>query len=72
MDILARTRRMPLLLYEILQHQADIICLQECDATVYEELLRPALDCHGYTGFYSNKATSQLEGKDGWMDELTD
>lgn len=61
-ESLTRTRRIPLLLYEILQHQADIICLQECDATVYEQLLRPALHAHGYSGFYSNKATSQLEG----------
>lgn len=59
---LARTRRVPLLLYEILQHDADIICLQEVDATVYEQLLSPALLAHGFSGFYSNKATSQLEG----------
>jgi hypothetical protein len=60
--VLARTRRIPLLLYEILQHNADIICLQEVDATIYEQLLSPALHAHGFLGFYSNKATSQLEG----------
>lgn len=61
-SLLTRTRRMPLLLYEILQHDADVICLQECDMTVYDQLFRPALAAHGYSGFYSNKATTQLEG----------
>lgn len=61
-SVLARTRRIPLLLYEILQHGADIVCLQEVDATVYESLLRPAMAVHGYDSFYTNKATLQLEG----------
>jgi mRNA deadenylase 3'-5' endonuclease subunit Ccr4 len=63
-DFLMRTRRMPLLLYEILMHQPDIVCLQEVDTNVYDQLLFPVLKAHGYNGYYSNKASSQLEGND--------
>lgn len=59
---LNRKRRMPLLLYELLVYHADIICLQEVDHFVYDRLFRPCLSYHGYEGFYSNKASSQLEG----------
>lgn len=58
-----RTRRMPLLVYEILVHQPDIVCLQEVDASIHKHILLPVLKAHGYYGYYSNKASSQLEGK---------
>jgi mRNA deadenylase 3'-5' endonuclease subunit Ccr4 len=54
---------MPLLVYEILAYQPDIICLQEVDSGVFDELLRPVLEAHGYHGYYSNKASAQLEGE---------
>ena len=60
---IARTRRMPLLVYEILQHRPDILCLQEVDSCVFDTLLLPVLKTYGYQGFYSNKVSvSQLEG----------
>ena len=59
---LMRWRRMPMLIYEILAYSADVICLQEVDASIYDTLLRPVLESKGYQGFYSNKASTQQEG----------
>jgi mRNA deadenylase 3'-5' endonuclease subunit Ccr4 len=61
-EFLARRRRMPLLLYEMLAYQPDVICLQEVDASIFSELFRPCLESQGYQGYYSNKASLQLEG----------
>jgi hypothetical protein len=66
-EFLRRSRRMPLLVYEILAYQPDIICLQEVDASIFDELLRPVLGAHGYHGYYSNKASAQLEGEYSWL-----
>lgn len=65
-EFLRRSRRMPLLVYEILAYQPDIICLQEVDTGVFDKLLRPVLAAHGYHGYYSNKASAQLEGEYSW------
>lgn len=59
---LMRWRRMPMLIYEILVYNADVICLQEVDTSIYDTLLRPVLESKGYQGFYSNKASTQQEG----------
>ena len=59
---LMRWRRMPMLIYEILAYNADVICLQEVDTSIYDTLLRPVLESKGYQGFYSNKASTQQEG----------
>ena len=59
---LMRWRRMPMLMYEILAYNADVICLQEVDTAIYDTLLRPVLESKGYQGFYSNKASTQQEG----------
>jgi len=47
---------------EILSYKADIICLQEVDASIHDSLISPVLRANGYQGFYSNKVTSQQEG----------
>eukprot|EP00957_Ditylum_brightwellii_P092326 7029520-Ditylum_brightwellii.AAC.1 len=57
-----RWRRMPMIIAEILSYDADLICLQEVDATIFDTLLRPVLGARGYQGYYSNKASSQMEG----------
>lgn len=59
---LDRRRRMPMLAYEMLALHPDVICLQEVDLFIFERYLRPTLTSQGYQGFYSNKASSQLEG----------
>jgi 2',5'-phosphodiesterase len=56
-EILARQRRMPLILHEILAYQADVICLQEVDELVFETLLLPVLEYFNYQGYYSVKAS---------------
>lgn len=57
-EIMVRSRRMPLLLHEILAYQGDIICLQEVDEFIYNDLLRPVLEYRGYQGYFSVKQTS--------------
>lgn len=51
-----------MIIAEILSYKADIICLQEVDASIHNSLLSPVLKANGYQGFYSNKVTTQLEG----------
>ena len=47
---------------EILSYNADIICLQEVDASIHNSFISPVLTANGFQGFYSNKVTSQQEG----------
>ena len=62
LDCLARQRRMPMIIAELLSYHADIICLQEVDLYIYKSLLRPVLEACGYQGFFSNKISSNQEG----------
>jgi mRNA deadenylase 3'-5' endonuclease subunit Ccr4 len=57
-EIMVRSRRMPLLVHEILAYHADLICLQEVDQLVYDTLLRPVLEYHEYQGCFSVKRAS--------------
>eukprot|EP00536_Pseudo-nitzschia_multiseries_P006350 jgi/Psemu1/286407/fgenesh1_pg.133_\ len=57
-----KTRRIPMIVGELLNYQADVICLQEVDGSVYEAFLQPVFWTLGYDGYYSNKASSQREG----------
>ena len=61
-SFLDRKRRMPMILAELLAYRPDVITLQECDQTIFEELFQPCMAAYGYQGFYSNKASAQLEG----------
>jgi exonuclease III len=54
-QVLKRERRLPLILHEILAHQADVVCLQEVDEYVYETLFKSALRHAGYDGFFTSK-----------------
>jgi len=62
LECLARQRRMPMIVAELLSYHADIVCLQEVDLHIYESLLRPVLEACGYQGFFSNKISSNQEG----------
>jgi hypothetical protein len=48
--------------YELLSYKADIIALQECDHKVFDQYLMPMLGLFGYTGHFTNKISSVLEG----------
>jgi mRNA deadenylase 3'-5' endonuclease subunit Ccr4 len=60
-DVLAKERRFPLILQEILAYDADIICLQEVDEIVFQTLLYPALSSSrlNYQGYFAKK---EIEG----------
>lgn len=47
--------RLPVILAEILQLDADVVCLQEVMPAVFEEELLPVLEEHGYSGNYVQK-----------------
>jgi len=61
-EYLRKTRRMPMIVAEILAHDADIICLQEVDGAIYDTYFEPVMQAMGYDTFYSNKASCQREG----------
>jgi mRNA deadenylase 3'-5' endonuclease subunit Ccr4 len=54
-EILDKRRRLPLVLHEIISYDADIVCLQEVDADVFDSLLLPTFQSLGYQGYYSGK-----------------
>jgi mRNA deadenylase 3'-5' endonuclease subunit Ccr4 len=55
LDDIVKWRRHPLIVHEIIKYQSDIVCLQEVDRDVFNCLLRPCLEAHGYQGYYSEK-----------------
>ena len=57
-----KTRRIPMIVGELLSYDPDVICLQEVDGSVYDAYLQPVFQAMGYDGYYSNKASSQREG----------
>jgi mRNA deadenylase 3'-5' endonuclease subunit Ccr4 len=61
-EILDRKRRMPLLLQEILAYHANVICLQEVDASMFQNLFEPVLKHFGYQGYFSCKVGGSREG----------
>lgn len=60
-DILKRTRRMPLILYEILEYKADIICLQEVEEGIFKSLFLPVLEYHNYQGYFAGKQQDGIQ-----------
>ena len=61
-DHVRKTRRIPMIVAEILAHDADIICLQEVDGAIFDTYFEPVMQSMGYEAFYSNKASCQREG----------
>lgn len=49
-----------MIIAEILAYKADIICLQEVDASIHDSLLGPVLAACGYQGFYSDKVRHKM------------
>ncbi|KAJ1626593.1 Endonuclease/exonuclease/phosphatase [Pavlovales sp. CCMP2436] len=60
-ELIAR-RRLPRALYEIIKHDADIVCLQEVDTVAYEGLFEPAMRARGYGGAHAPKVNGAREG----------
>ncbi|XP_005090525.1 2',5'-phosphodiesterase 12 [Aplysia californica] len=54
--------RKQLILKEILGYQADLLCLQEVDRSIFRSHLNPALSSNGYTGLFRSKAGQLGEG----------
>ncbi|KAL3807569.1 hypothetical protein ACHAXA_000694 [Cyclostephanos tholiformis] len=59
---LAKWRRHPLIVHEILEYRPDVIALQEVDTDIYADLLRPVLKAKGYEGFLSQKGVNANSG----------
>lgn len=61
-ECLEPSYRRPLVLSEILQYNADVICLQEVDDRMYTMCLEPAMRLAGFEGAFTNKAGKVREG----------
>jgi mRNA deadenylase 3'-5' endonuclease subunit Ccr4 len=61
-DLLKRSHRFPMILSELLEYKADILCLQEVDEMIFDTLLRPTLGVMGYRGYFGKKISLQKEG----------
>ena len=56
---LVKWRRHPLIVHELLAYAPDVVALQEVDADVYADLLRPTLGAEGYEGYYARKGAEE-------------
>lgn len=54
-EILERSRRLPLVLQELVAYQPAIMCLQEVDQIVFDSLFQPVLSSLGWDGYYTMK-----------------
>ncbi|KAJ9500554.1 Glucose-repressible alcohol dehydrogenase transcriptional effector [Exophiala xenobiotica] len=54
--------RKTLILEEIRETNADIVCLQELDRTSYDEFFRAELSRSGYKGYYAQKSRAETLG----------
>lgn len=54
--------RRELILNEVREHDADIVCLQELDRHSYEEFFRSKLSYNGYKGYYAQKSRAETLG----------
>ncbi|XP_074542009.1 protein angel homolog 2 isoform X2 [Halichoeres trimaculatus] len=61
-NVLPWARRLPNLLMEILQHDADILCLQEVQEDHYEKQIKPALQARGYQCEYKKRTGCKPDG----------
>ncbi|XP_068454923.1 protein angel homolog 2 isoform X2 [Clinocottus analis] len=60
--VLAWSHRLPNLLAEIQQHDADILCLQEVQEDHYEDQIKPALQALGYQCEFKKRTGSKPDG----------
>ncbi|KAM3602323.1 uncharacterized protein V6R79_001953 [Siganus canaliculatus] len=60
--VLRWRHRLPNLLAEIQQHDADILCLQEVQENHYEDQIKPALQALGYQCEYKKRTGSKPDG----------
>lgn len=61
-DHLETEYRMQLVAHELIQSNADIIALQECDKKVFDLYFLPLLGSMGYSGHFTNKNSGVVEG----------
>lgn len=60
--VLPWSHRLPNLLAELRQHDADILCLQEVQEDHYENQIKPALQALGYQCEYKKRTGSKPDG----------
>jgi len=51
-----------MILHELLEYKADVLCLQEVDVMIFDTFLRPSLGVMGYRGYFGKKMSLQKEG----------
>ncbi|KAJ9628204.1 Glucose-repressible alcohol dehydrogenase transcriptional effector [Knufia peltigerae] len=61
--VLTWAYRKTLILEEIREINADIVCLQELDRTSYDEFFRAELSRSGYKGYYAQKSRAETLGE---------
>ncbi|KAF0691025.1 hypothetical protein As57867_017614, partial [Aphanomyces stellatus] len=60
--ILQEGYRMPLVVFEVLETGADIVCFQEMGEGICGAYFEPLLAAHGFVGHYAGKGGSTAEG----------
>ena len=60
--VLSWDYRKELILNEVREHNADIVCLQELDRHNYDEFFRTNLSHNGYKGYYAQKSRAETLG----------
>ncbi|XP_077442894.1 protein angel homolog 2 [Stigmatopora argus] len=61
-EALVWSRRLPNLLAELRQHDADVLCLQEVQADHFETQIKDALHAQGYDCVYKKRTGQKVDG----------
>lgn len=61
--VIKSSYRRQLIIKELIGYHADIICLQECQSSMYETYLKPILEMNGYKGYLTLKLGEMPEGE---------
>jgi len=69
---LPREKRAILVLEDLLAYNADVVCVQECEASLFHELFQPQLALAGYQGVLHQRGQATAYELKEWAASRTD